>query len=66
VITVLVLSFPAAAAYEVVPDAKVGEIDNPLVSEIPVRAEVDEDETITEIFIVPVAVTESVAVIVAV
>jgi hypothetical protein len=64
--TVLVLSFPAAAVYERVPDAKVGEIDKPLLSEIPVRAEVDDDETTTEIFIVPVAVAESVAVIVAV
>jgi hypothetical protein len=38
--TALVLSFPAAEAYESNPEAKVGEIDKPLFSEIPVRADV--------------------------
>ena len=48
------------------PAAKVGEIDSPLLNDRPVRAETADLETLTVTFIVPVAVTESVAVIVAV
>ena len=48
------------------PEAKVGEIDIPLLNESPVRVETDELATVIATFIVAVEVTESVAVIVAV